>query len=86
MATVAELAANVTELSGKIDDLKTRVGADIQALRDVVAAQVLDQAALDAVNASLDTLDATVDAIDPTPATPVPDPAPVTPVDPGTGD
>lgn len=85
MATVQELAANVVELSGKIDELKTRVGADIQALRDTVAAQALDQEALDAVNASIDTLDATVDAIDPAPSNPVPDDGGDTPPDGGNG-
>jgi hypothetical protein len=72
MASVQELQQNVGNLSDKLDAMRARVTEDVQALRDLIAAQSIDQAVVDDVNALVDRIAQGVDSIDPDPNTPAP--------------
>jgi uncharacterized protein YoxC len=72
MASVQELQTNVNNLSDKVDAMRTRISDDVQALRDEIASQQLDQDAVNAITARVDAITATVDSIDPDPNNPPP--------------
>jgi hypothetical protein len=79
MATLEDLTAVADQIKGAIAGAQERISADVQALKDQIAAlpdlSPEDQAALDAAVVSLQESVATLSAIDPVPDAPAEPPA-----------
>ena len=67
MADITALSAAIDKVTTDVNDMKTRVTTDIQALKDEVAAlggQTVTQDQIDSLTAKLSAVDATVQGVD----------------------
>lgn len=76
MADFSSLNARIDTLTASVDAAKARIAEDFQALRDQLANDATDQAAVDAAVAKLDESIAALDAVDPDAANPPVEPTP----------